>query len=251
MIDAFRYAVGTLTAIPVPPPRSTGRRVAGPAMALAPVATIPLGVLVGLICWGGREAGLAPLAVAATAIGALALGSRALHLDGLADTADGLTASYDRERALAVMRTGDVGPAGAAAVVIVLGIQIGSIASLLTAELGPLLIGIAVVVSRGILVLACTHRIRPARRDGLARGPARSVPTHITVAVLAMMTILTCAAAQTIDLPWWRGAIAWAAAVIVAGALLRRCVTRLGGVTGDVFGACIELALAALLLALT
>src|SRR5690349_4272982 len=100
-------AVGTLTTIPVPAPTVIDKRVAGGAMLLAPLASIPLAAVAALIVWAGDAAGLFPLATAALALGAVALGSRGLHLDGLADTADGLGASYDRARALEVMRRGD------------------------------------------------------------------------------------------------------------------------------------------------
>ena len=123
-----RLAVGTLTAIPVPPPRVTpgvapGRAAAGSARGHP--ARPPS---------SASSAGRRPTRPAAArrgfvALGALALGSRALHLDGLSDVADGLTASYDRERSLAVMKGGTAGPAGVAALVIVLGTQAAALAT--------------------------------------------------------------------------------------------------------------------------
>ncbi|WP_040750864.1 adenosylcobinamide-GDP ribazoletransferase, partial [Phycicoccus elongatus] len=80
----LRLAVGTLTMIPVghiPPPT---RRVGAWSMALAPVAALPLGVLVAATCLLGRWLALPALVTASLSIGALALATRALHLDGLA-----------------------------------------------------------------------------------------------------------------------------------------------------------------------
>ena len=97
-------------------------------MVLAPLAALPLGLAVGLVVWSGGLLGLPTLAIGLLAVGVLAMGSRAFHVDGLADTADGLTASYDRERSLAVMKSGAAGPAGVAAVVVVLGLQATALA---------------------------------------------------------------------------------------------------------------------------
>lgn len=251
MGDAWRLAVGTLTALPVAAPRSVDRQVSGRAMVLAPLAAVPLGTLVAAVCWAGRELGLAPLAVAAVAIGMLAMGSRALHLDGLCDAADGLTASYDPARSLAVMKGGTAGPAGAAMLVVVLGVQAASLATVMLAPWGPVAAGLVVCCSRSALVLACARGVRAARVDGLGTGYAGTVDRRGVAAVWLVTAAVLIGAAALADLPWWRGAMAAAVTLAVIGLLLVRCLRRFGGVTGDVFGAAIELTLAALLLTLT
>ena len=251
LIDSWRFAVGTLTAIPVTPPRSGDRAVSGPAMVLAPLAVVPLGLVVALVCLAGRELGLAPIGVAAAAVGALALGSRAFHLDGLADTADGLTASYDAERSLAVMKTGDVGPAGAGTLVLTLGVQVGAITALLGLDHGPWLAGLMVVVSRGALTLTCLRGVPGARGGGLGAAYVGAVHPAVTVVVWMALTVATSAMFVVVGDAWWRGPISAAVAIVVVALVIRRAVKRLGGVTGDVFGASIELALAALLLSAT
>ena len=131
MLDGLRLAVGTLTAIPVPPPRRVDRRVAGQAMTLAPLVVLPLALAVLVLHGLGARAGAPPPVLAVVALAVLVLGTRAMHLDGLADTADGLSAGYDRERALEVMRRGDIGPSGVAAVTLVLLLDAAALASLL------------------------------------------------------------------------------------------------------------------------
>ena len=251
MLDGLRLAAGTLTVIPVGAPHRVTRAVAGYAMLLAPVAVIPLGLLVALVAWAGVELSLSPLSVAAVCIGVLALGSRALHLDGLADTADGLTASYDRERSLQVMKSGNTGPAGVAIIVIVLAIQIAALASVLVQPRGWLLAGILICLSRAALSITCMTRVPAARPDGLGVTYTQTIPIVITIAQWVAVGVLTASAFTIADLPWWHGLIAAAVAVLVIVALILRSVKRFGGVTGDTFGASIELALAALLLAAT
>jgi adenosylcobinamide-GDP ribazoletransferase len=242
VLDSLRMAVGTLTAVPVPPPRKIDQRVAGGAMLLAPIAAVPLAALAGLVVYGGHALGLPALPVAAVAIGSVALGSRGLHLDGLADTADGLGASYDRERALEIMRRGDSGPTGVAALVLVLIVQCGALAGGGTAAAV-----VAVLTGRCVLSLCCARGVPSARPEGLGATVAGSVPVPLAALVFVLATAL---AALAPGMPWWRGPLAVAAGYLAAGLLLWRCTRRLGGITGDVLGACVEAATAATLLAL-
>lgn len=241
MPDAWRLAVGTLTALRVPAPRTLTPAVAGRAMLLAPVAVLPLGLLVAGLGLLGAVLSLPPLVVAVLAVGALAAGSRALHWDGLSDVVDGLSASYDRERSLQVMRSGTSGPAGVVATVVVLGTQAAALAPLLTTTRGALVAGLAVCVSRAALVLCCLRGVPGARADGLG---AAYVGTVRPVAALALWL---GAAALLVVGAGWSGLVAAVLAVVVVAALLHRVVRRFGGVTGDVLGAAVELALAALL----
>jgi len=238
----------------VPPPRTVDRRVAGLAMLLAPLAVLPLGLVVGLVLLLGREVGLPPLATGLLAVGALALGTRVLHWDGLSDVADGLTASYDRERSLAVMRTGTSGPAGTLAVVLVVGLQavgFGALSLTVSATAGALLAGAAVVVSRCALATACARPVPSARPEGLGATVAGTVPVWAGAlswaAGLALLAwLLAVAGGDPL-----RAVLATVLALVVVLALLRRCTRRLGGVTGDVLGAAVELSLVALLLVLS
>jgi adenosylcobinamide-GDP ribazoletransferase len=251
MRDAWRLAVGTLTAIPVAPPRTVDAGTAGRAMLLAPVAVLPLGILVGLIGWAGERAGLNLLAVGVLAVGALAAGSRAIHWDGLSDTADGLTASYDAQRSLEVMKSGTSGPAGVIATVVVAGVQAASLATLFSTWRGAVLAGVLVCVSRVALALTCQRGVPAARPDGLGLPHAGTVSPLAAVLSCLVTGIVVALVASWASLPAWRGALAVVLAALVVVVLVRRAVSRFRGVTGDVFGAAIELSLATLLLALT
>ena len=187
MRDGWRLAFGTFTVIRVAAPRTVDGRVAGVAMLLAPVTVIPaLVVWVGLGTLVGH--GLLPTAVgAALALVSTALLSRAMHLDGLADTVDGLTAGYDRERALDVMRRGDTGPAGAAAVVLTLLVQATAIGALLESALGLALAGTALVSSRLAAGLCCRAGVPAARSEGLGHAVAGSVRPGRLLAAAAVV----------------------------------------------------------------
>lgn len=246
--DAWRLAVGTLTAVPVRTPGRVDRDTAGLAMVLAPLAVLPLGVAVALVLWGGRELGLSPMALGLVAVGALALGSRAFHLDGLADTADGLTASYSPERSLEVMRTGPVGPAGVVAVMLVAGLQAAGLASVIRHEHGWLAVGLLVCASRACLALACVRGVPAARTDGLGVTHVGSVPVVGALASLGLAVVLVALASHVLG-PVWPGLLGLVLMVTAVVALAFRCVRRLGGITGDVLGAAVEASFAVLLLA--
>lgn len=242
MLDALRLSVGTLTIVPSGAVGEINRRTAARAMIMAPLAVLPLAAVVTLLGWLAHVAGLPPLAVGLIVVGSLALGSRALHLDGLADTVDGLGAGWTAERSLAVMRRGDVGPMGVAALIVVLGLQATSIGELVDGMAGALLVGVTVCCSRAALCLICLRGVRAARGDGLGVAVADSVPrTAAAGCWLAVLLVMTAAAAASGHGPI-SGALAAGTAAAALGVLVYRCVRRLGGVTGDVMGAGVEIA---------
>lgn len=246
--DAWLLATGTLTAVRVPPPSRVDRSVAGLAMVLAPLAVLPLGLAAALVVLVGDAIDLPPLATAYVVLLALALGTRAFHWDGLADTADGLTASYSPARSLEVMRTGPAGPAGVVAVVLVVGLQAAGLASLVRHEHAWWAVGLLVCASRACLPLACVRGVPAARTDGLGATHIGSAPVVGAVASLLVAAVAVAFAGSALGTAWpaLAGIVAMVAAVL---ALLLRCVRRLGGITGDVLGAAVEMSFAILVLA--
>jgi adenosylcobinamide-GDP ribazoletransferase len=249
LADAARLAVGTLTVLPVGPVTRVDRATAGAAMLLAPVAVLPLALaaaaaaaLVRVLGWPALVGGLVFVAV-------LALGTRALHLDGLADTVDGLGSGWDRDKALAVMRRGDVGPMGVVALVLVLAAQVGCAAALLRDGWGAVTLAILACASRAALALVCRVGVPAARPDGLGAAVAGSVPRWAAAAVWVAFGIVLALLSEWRGQPWWLGVAAALVALVVVSALVRRCVRRLGGVTGDVMGAAVEAAFTVLVVA--
>lgn len=238
--------MGTLTVLPVGAVSHLDRRVAGIAMTLAPLAVVPLAVAASGVGWLARLAGLPSLVSGLLVVSALALGTRALHLDGLADTVDGLGSGWDRDRALAVMRRGDVGPMGVTALILVLVAQSAAMGSLAADGSGAVQLAVLVCCSRAALSLVCRSGVPAARADGLGAGVAGSVPA----AAAAVTWVLVTAALVLLEAwrgqPWWLALLAAVGIVTMVALLVRRCVRRFGGVTGDVMGAAVELSLTVL-----
>ena len=253
MPDSLRLAIGTLTRIPVPAPRTVDRRVAGRAMLLAPlvgllvalVVGVPAQVLVNVTPVGG-------LLGAVLAVAALAWLTRALHLDGLADTADALGSARPAADALAIARRSDIGPFGVVTLVLVMLLQVAALADLLDRGAGAGSLVIAVVTARLALTLACLRGIPAARPDGLGALVAGSVPRAGGL-VLALAWLLVASASVGREHGLGAG-LATAGAVIggllAAAVIVRIARRRLGGITGDVLGATAEITTAAVLVIL-
>ncbi len=216
-------------------------------MLLAPIAVLPLGVAAALVGGLYPWLGLPPLVTAGLTIAVLALGSRGLHLDGLADTADGLGSGYDRNRALEIMRRGDTGPMGVAAVTLVLLIQVAGATAVLARPWGFVAVGVLICLSRTALYLACADGIPAARPDGLGATVASVLPRAAVVAGLLLAAVAGSAVLTVTGRPWWLGAAAVTAGTLAVAGVLGRCRRRFGGITGDVLGAVVEVDLLALL----
>jgi adenosylcobinamide-GDP ribazoletransferase len=164
-----------------------------------------------------------------------------LHLDGLADCADGLLGLHTRERRLEIMRDSRVGSFGVAAVVLYLLLANAALGSLHGVTRTVTLVAAPALGRAAMVGLAVA--LPYARSDGLGRGfqrAARGWPggfALITVAVIALL----CAGAG--------GLVLIAAAATGCGGVGLLAWRRIGGVTGDVFGAGCEVAQAGVLLA--
>ena len=249
--SAWRLAVGTLTVIPVRPPEVVDRAVAGRAMALAPLAVLPLAVAAAGLGWLAGRTGWPPLLAGLVVVAVLALGTRALHLDGLADTVDGLGSGRERERALEIMRRGDVGPMGVIALLLVLGGQTAAASVLVSEARGAALLVVLIAASRAALLVGCRTGVPAARSGGLGSAVAGSVTTSVLVTIWVLTGAVAAVVAQPAGVSWWHGIGAVLLGAGVAYGVVRLAVRRLGGITGDVLGATVELALLAMLLTAT
>jgi len=210
-------------------------------MSLAPGVGLALGAAVGAAGRLAATAGATPLVAAVLTVAAAVLLTRGLHLDGLADTADGLGAFAARETALAVMRKPDIGPFGVAAVGLALLGQAAAGAAVLARPWPYAVVGVAAALGSGRLAIAfaCRRGVPAARPDGLGALVAGTVgPVGLAVGAAAV----AAPALWAVPHRPWQGPLAVLAAVAVALVLVRHAVRRLGGVTGDVLGAACETA---------
>ncbi len=236
-------SLGLFTTIPVPSVAEVDRRMATRAMASFPIVGFVVGALAGAVTWGATWIGgalLGPVLGLAT----LALVTGALHLDGLADTADGLGSRKPPEVALEIMRRSDIGPMGVIALFLVLLADVAALSRIAAVHpaAGGLALLTAAVLGRVAVVCSTTPSEKGARAGGfgaLFHG-VTSVPTAILWAVagvvmsgllgwvalgMAGALVLGCAGVAALGIVWlWRGHLA----------------RRLGGMTGDTFGSIIE-----------
>ncbi|WP_433478275.1 adenosylcobinamide-GDP ribazoletransferase [Spirillospora sp. CA-142024] len=249
MIAGLRLAVTLLTVVPLGTDR-VDRGTARSAMLLAPSAGLITGGAAALVLLAGDPLGLSGPLAAALAVAATAAVTRALHLDGLADLADGLGSGRPADEALAIMKRSDIGPFGVVTLLLTLLVQVTALAS---APQPAVAVLIASVSGRLALPWACRTGVPSARPGGLGALVAGTVPVRAALIVTAV--VLAAAAAAGAAAGGLGGALHGAAAVIAGPAaallLLRHAVRRLGGVTGDVFGALVEIATTAALIALT
>jgi adenosylcobinamide-GDP ribazoletransferase len=242
----LRLAITLLTALPFPGGRAAAgrtpdRRTARAAMLWAPVVGLALGGASAGVLLGCRAGHTGSLLAAALAIAVLAALTRALHLDGLADTADGLGSRQPADRALAIMARSDIGPFGVVTLVLTLLVQISALAQADRIGRGPLAILAAAVTARVAITLACRRGVPAARPGGLGALVAGTVHPA-AAAALAAATVGGAAALG------WIYAVAVAAGLACSLLLTALAIRRFGGITGDVLGAGAELAAAACLL---
>ncbi|GAA2055756.1 adenosylcobinamide-GDP ribazoletransferase [Catenulispora yoronensis] len=251
----LRLAFSTLTALPVGPPPVVDRAVAGRAMAWAPAVGLVLGGSAGAVAAGLGWWTASPAVAAVAGVGTVAALTRGLHLDGLADTADGLGSAKPPTEALRIMKASDIGPFGVITLVLALLGQVLLLAGAWGrhgAWYGVCALALACVVGRLAVTWACRPGVPSARPDGLGAWVAGSVSrVGVAVATAASLAVAGVAGLCVADGVRW---LLWPGAVVVgitaAFGMLRHTNRRFGGITGDVLGALVETGLTAALLVL-
>ena len=228
-------AVGFLTVLPLG--RTWPEEGAPDAVGFYPWVGFLLGAEGWAVAWLMRARGIldaVTLLVAGSVVVTLwALTTRMLHWDGLADTADGLWGSYDRERRLEIMRDSRVGSFGVTAVVMTALLQASACGAVLLAQ-RPWVLVVAPVLGRGAAAVAA-WTLPAARKEGLGLTAVRKPSAYaVLAAALALVALLVLGHLTAPRGPFF----ATLAVGILAAVLLPRLLSRrVGGMTGDLFGA--------------
>jgi len=244
---ALERSAGLFTIVPVRAQAADlGPRDGVAALLWLPAIGAAAGGLAGLPAtairqWSPHANGLG----AVIAIALLAIVTRCLHLDGLADTADGLGSRAPAERALEIMRKSDIGPFGVVTLVLVLLADVVAVSGVAGGPWTPVAaLAVAAMTGRVAAVQAAMRGVKAARTSGfgtlVADGVAPGAVAAWTIGALAAGALI--AAAAGLQIIWVVGCQCVA---MGASWLLRvHAGRRLGGMTGDVFGALIETATA-------
>lgn len=236
MIKPFFSALRFLTPAPVPDSWAGGERDLERSPYYFPIVGLLAGGVAAAVCFGLDQV-LPPLAVGAVLVCVLIALSRALHMDGLADTADGLLSSRPREQILTIMRDSRTGAMGVVAVVCVIVLKIALFASVAPegmrwriALLMPPAGRCAIVVTMAVF--------RYARSEG-------GLATVFALSGVRRWALLVWAPAVLLVAGWL---IADLAGLVVGLASLGSalflglyCHRRIGGYTGDTLGAANEI----------
>jgi adenosylcobinamide-GDP ribazoletransferase len=235
-VSGAAAAVAFLTRIPI------GRAVAidGDDVARAGPAFPIVGAAIGAVVGGTAAVLVGPLSSLLAAAVALTAGvvlTGALHLDALADTADALGASScgpDPERALAVMRDPRIGAFGAAAIGLDLLVKVAALSTLaLDRQALPLAVAAGALSRVTPVILAA---VLPYARRGAGAGAALTRGGRGRAAIGTMVAIAIAVAVAGV-----RGGELSGVALALTVALGLGFRRWLGGVTGDLLGAALEL----------
>jgi adenosylcobinamide-GDP ribazoletransferase len=175
-----------------------------------------------------------PLVTAALIVVLWVLLTGALHLDGVSDAFDGLLAATTRERRLEILRDVHIGAFGVTGLVVILLLKFAALN-----DLNPIALFLAPVFARWAMVFAAAFPL--AREQGMAALFAKTLSRREIT--LATLIALLC------TLPFgWLSIGAWLAAVLATTLIARFALSRLGGLTGDIYGLVCECVEASILI---
>ncbi len=230
-IEAFRVAVGFLTVIPVGEARVSPPHEMERAFSLFPLVGLGMGIDFTILGWLDSKVA-SPLVAASLVLVFWVLVTGGLHLDGVADSFDALALGKGREDRLRIMKESTVGTFGVLAVVLLMILKMSALVTILERGVWRGIL-VAPVVARWAVVLL-SHVSTPAREGGLGiMAVHASTRKVLSISSLLMVAILLFV--------WPLGVLNLVWVVPFAFGVSAFWRERLGGITGDVLGATVEL----------
>src|SRR5215207_11424164 len=237
---SLRIAFGLMTTLPVRLPDDWSAGDSGRASVWYPLVGLAIGAITWLV-WRGALFAFPPLVAGVVTLVIWVVLTGGLHLDGLADCCDGLLASTSAERRLEIMKDPRVGAFGVIGLMLTLLLKASALTSF--ASLTPVSgIGILLAAPLARRCVLLGGLLRLARPSGMgpdfALGFQRSFLLWGAIFPLGIAILLGT-----------RGVLPALIGVGVAALILRFATSRIGGVTGDVFGMLVEIVETVVLLA--
>jgi adenosylcobinamide-GDP ribazoletransferase len=217
---------------------------------MLPVAGVILALPAALVLIAAKGLGLGPFLAATLAVTVAALVTGALHEDGLADLADGFGGGTTRERRLEIMRDSRIGSYGGVALVLSLALRIGALATLLD-RTGAVSTAVALVLAASlsrVAALAPMVLLAPARPGGASAAVGR--PSKASVGIAGGIGLALALLGLPAGLPLAGLVLMPLLALTASLVLIGIARAKIGGQTGDVIGACQQIAEIAALLGL-
>jgi adenosylcobinamide-GDP ribazoletransferase len=240
-VSGLLAALQILTRLPAPLSRDDQRGDVADSVGWFPVVGAGLGLALVAIDAAARLA-VDPVVANALLIAFLAIITGAFHLDGLVDSVDGLSAGPDATARLAAMRMAVVGAPGAVAACIILLADFTALSALAGSARATALF-IAPICGRTAILVA--YRLYPYGRA--ERTLSAQLKAGATTTSALVGTAFAAAACLAVAGPWGGALLLLSLGVMHAIASL--ALSRLPGLTGDLYGAICEVSQLAVLLA--
>lgn len=245
MIARFCAALRFLTVFPVPGRIGGEEEDLARSVVFFPVVGVVVGSVLAVIAWLIWPF-LPALPAAAIMVFLLLVISGGFHLDGLADSADGLLSARPREQILQIMRDSQIGSMGAAVLVMVLLTKTVSLGSLPQAEAASAMF-LMPIAGRCLMVLMMVLLPYARGNEGRAALFYETASQEKKIVYITGGILYSCC--------WYAGGgagLAAGATSLVAMLLFAGlCRSKIGGATGDTLGATSELTETVIALALS
>lgn len=245
-------ALSWMTIIPARGATTFDRITGARAMAAIPLAGLALGVITALPAAVLLRGGVSALLVAALTVTGWELGSRMMHIDGLADVGDALGSYAPPERAQEILADKYSGALGMGSVFLTLLVQTAALVAIYTSSgiYGAAACALIPALARAAGLIGCHRHFSPFSTTGFGGLIIGTVRTWWIVAWFLVLIAVGSGALWGVAKPMATALavclpVAALVAVLSAWQLVRHCNRRFGGLNGDCIGASIEVATAA------